>query len=114
MLTGPQADQHNRNLIGMQAARVAQMRHKFYRAMWLLYMAIVGVSTLVAVTRYAVGDDGSLHHLISMTSNHLVLVCHSLSPSSSHGAERPITLKQRISGRAAMCEIIGADHDKTI
>lgn len=56
------------------------MRHKFYMVMWLLYMAIVGLSVLVATLRYAVGDDGSLHHFISMTSNHLVLVdpmpCH--------------------------------------
>ena len=50
------------------------MRRKFFMRMWLLYMAIVGISTIVAVIRYAIGDDGSLHHFISMTSNHLVLV----------------------------------------
>ena len=50
------------------------MRHKFYMVMWLLYMAIVGLSILVATVRHAIGDDGSLHHFISMTSNHLVLV----------------------------------------
>ena len=58
----------------MQVTEVAWMRRKFYMAMWLLYMAIVGISTLVAVIRYSIGDDGSLHHFISMTSNHLVLV----------------------------------------
>ena len=58
----------------MQGTEVAKMRRKFYMAMWLLYMAIVGLSILVATVRYGIGDDGSLHHFISMTSNHLVLV----------------------------------------
>ena len=53
---------------------MAQIRHKFYVAMWLLYVAIVGLSTLVAIIRYAIGEEGSLHHFISMVSNHLVLV----------------------------------------
>ena len=53
---------------------MAQVRHTFYIAMWLLYVAIVGLSTLVAIIRYAVGEEGSLHHFISMVSNHLVLV----------------------------------------
>ena len=66
----------------MQATEVARMRRKYYLIMWLLYMAIVGISTLVAIIRYAIGDDGSLHHFISMTSNHLVLVsCPSLDAS---------------------------------
>ena len=53
---------------------MAEVRNKFYVAMWLLYIAIVGLSILVAVIRYAVGKEGSLHHFISMISNHLVLV----------------------------------------
>lgn len=66
----------------MQATEVARMRRKYYLIMWLLYMAIVGISTLVAIIRYAIGDDGSLHHFISMTSSHLVLVsCPSLGAS---------------------------------
>ena len=53
---------------------MAQVRHKFYIAVWLLYVTIVGLSTLVAIIRYAVGEEGTLHHIISMVSNHLVLV----------------------------------------
>ena len=58
------------------------MRRQFYMTMWLLYIAIVGLSTLVAAVRYAIGDDGSLHHFISMTSNHLVLVRHTLNAAT--------------------------------
>lgn len=66
----------------MQATEVGRMRRRSYQTMWLLYVAIVGISTLVAIIRYAIGDDGSLHHFISMTSNHLVLVsCPSLGAS---------------------------------
>ncbi len=66
---------------------MARMRRQFYMTMWLLYIAIVGVSTLVAATRYAIGDDGSLHHFISMTSNHLVLVRHDPSAASTSFSE---------------------------
>ncbi len=59
------------------------MRRRFYMTMWLLYIAIVGLSTLVAAIRYAIGDDGSLHHFISMTSNHLVLVRHTQYAASA-------------------------------
>ena len=64
------------------------MRRSFYMVMWLLYMAIVGLSILVATVRYAIGDDGSLHHFISMTSNHLVLVRPVVHVSAVPGALR--------------------------
>ena len=50
------------------------MRRRFYQCMWLLYVTIVGLSALVASLRFAMGEDGTLHHFISTTSNHLVLV----------------------------------------
>lgn len=35
-------------------------------------MSIVSTSVLVALIRFASGEDGSLHHFIATTSNHLV------------------------------------------
>ena len=80
------------------------MRCKFYLIMWLLYMAIVGISTLVAIIRYAIGDDGSLHHFISMTSNHLVLVsCLSLCRSVTVFISKVSTSCEMISLRFEGC-----------
>lgn len=50
------------------------MRRRFYQVMWVTYVSIVGLSTLVAALRFVTGEDGTLHHFISTTSNHLVLV----------------------------------------
>lgn len=60
----------------MQANEIMQVRRRFYICMWLVYCGIVGISTLVAAIRFLLGEDGTLHHFISTTSNHLVLVSH--------------------------------------
>lgn len=57
-----------------QETETAQVRRRFYVVMWIIYVSIVGLSTLVAIIRFAMGEDGSLHHFISTTSNYLVLV----------------------------------------
>ncbi|KAK9816875.1 hypothetical protein WJX72_006410 [[Myrmecia] bisecta] len=56
-----------------EASAVAARRYHFFCCMWLIYVTIVGTSTLVAVVRFAMGEDGTLHHFIATTSNHLVL-----------------------------------------
>ena len=61
----------------VQANEIARVRRRFYICMWSAYCSIVGISTLVAIVRFLLGEDGSLHHFISTTSNHLVLVSKS-------------------------------------
>ena len=48
-------------------------RLSFLKYMLAVYIAIIGGSTLVAMIRFSFGEDGSLHHFISTTSNHLVV-----------------------------------------
>lgn len=57
----------------MQGNEMTDTRLRFLKRMLAIYFAIVGGSTLIAVTRFSLGEDGSLHHFISTTSNHLVL-----------------------------------------
>ena len=66
----------------LQANETARVRQNFYICMWCLYCSVVGISTIVAVVRFVLGEDGSLHHFISTTSNHLVLVCPEISSRS--------------------------------
>ncbi len=72
-----------------QASEVARVRQRFYQVMWLTYVAIVGLSTLVASLRFAMGEDGSLHHFLSTTSSHLVLVrFRTRCLCNTHGMQR--------------------------
>ena len=57
----------------VQNSEMSVKRLAFLKQMFSIYIAIVGSSTLVAVIRFSLGEDGSLHHFIATTSNHLVL-----------------------------------------
>ena len=48
-------------------------RLTFLKHMLAIYVSIIGGSTLVAMIRFSLGEDGSLHQFISTTSNHLVV-----------------------------------------
>ncbi len=70
----------------VQANEISRVRRRFYISMWSLYCSIVGISTLVAVVRFLLGEDGTLHHFISTTSNHLVLVSNDCNMTTVTGA----------------------------
>lgn len=52
---------------------MTEKRLFFLRRMLALYVSIISGSVLVAAIRFSLNDDGSLHHFIATTSNHLVL-----------------------------------------
>lgn len=56
-----------------QDSEMTNKRLSFLKHMLSVYIAIIGGSTLVAMVRFSLGEDGSLHNFISTTSNHLVV-----------------------------------------
>ena len=77
-------------------------RLSFLKHMLSVYIAIIGGSTLVAMVRFSLGEDGSLHHFISTTSNHLV-VARIAASLLSWGKSRLVSMA--ISVNAVCCWI---------
>jgi len=48
-------------------------RLQFLKRMLAIYVSIICGSILIAIIRFSLNEDGSLHHFIATTSNHLVL-----------------------------------------
>jgi hypothetical protein len=72
----------------LQVNEMTLKRLQFLKRMLAIYVSIIGGSTLVAVIRFSLNEDGSLHHFIATTSNHLVLARISASLLSWGGSFR--------------------------